>query len=111
MSNSENAPSSEIAETGERRQDARKLRSRAWFDNPDNVDMTALSARPNFSLTGRSSASPRPVRTCRRATATIWSLPTVCVKVFAKRAASPSNFRCIRSRKPASARPRALTAT
>ncbi len=56
-----------------------RLRSRRWFDNPDNPGMTALYLERymNFGLTrrscspaGRSSASPRPARTCRPATAT-----------------------------------------
>ena len=63
MTNSENAPSTEIAETGERRQDARKLRSRAWFDNPDNVDMTALYLERymNFGLSQAELQSDRPI--------------------------------------------------
>ena len=64
---------------------ARPLRSRAWFDNPGNPDMTALylerylnygiTAR-NSSPASRSSASPRPAPTSRPATAITSSSPS-----------------------------------
>jgi dihydroxy-acid dehydratase len=41
----------------------RKLRSRAWFDNPDNIDMTALYLERylNFGLTLEELRSGRPI--------------------------------------------------
>ena len=41
----------------------RKLRSRAWFDNPDNIDMTALYLERylNFGLTMEELRSGRPI--------------------------------------------------
>ncbi len=43
--------------------DAPKLRSRAWFDNPDNIDMTALYLERylNFGLTLEELQSGRPI--------------------------------------------------
>ena len=63
MSNSENLPSTEIAETDHRRGEARKLRSRAWFDNPANADMTALYLERymNFGLSQAELQSDRPI--------------------------------------------------
>ena len=63
MTNSENSPSTEIAETAERRQEVRKLRSRAWFDNPANADMTALYLERymNFGLSQAELQSDRPI--------------------------------------------------
>ncbi len=63
MSNSENLPSTEIAETDAKRGDVRKLRSRAWFDNPDNADMTALYLERymNFGLSQAELQSDRPI--------------------------------------------------
>ena len=79
-----------------------KLRSRAWFDNPENIDMTALYLERylNFGICsrgaairhGRSSASRRPARICRPAIAITWSWPSACAKAFARPAASPSSF-------------------
>ena len=78
-----------------------KLRSRAWFDNPDNPDMTALYLERylNFGLTlrscsraSRSSASRRPAPICRPATAIISCWPSGCAKAFARRAASRIEF-------------------
>ena len=94
------------------------LRSRAWFDNPDNPDMTALYLERylNFGLTPRGTAvrqadhrhRPDRLRPRRPATATTSSWPSACATASATPAASPSNSRCIRSRRPASARPPAL---
>jgi len=41
----------------------RKLRSAAWFDNPDNIDMTALYLERylNFGLTAEELRSGRPI--------------------------------------------------
>ena len=63
MSNSENLPSTEIAETDHRRGEVRKLRSRAWFDNPANADMTALYLERymNFGLSQAELQSDRPI--------------------------------------------------
>ncbi|CDZ47278.1 IlvD/Edd family dehydratase [Neorhizobium galegae] len=63
MTNSENVTSNEIAETDQRRQEVRKLRSRAWFDNPSNVDMTALYLERymNFGLSQAELQSDRPI--------------------------------------------------
>ena len=75
----------------------RKLRSLEWFNNPHNPGMTALYlerylnyglTRRNCSRASRSSASPRPATTCRRATATTSTWRTGCAKAFARPAAS-----------------------
>ena len=43
--------------------DARKLRSRAWFDNPANIDMTALYLERylNFGLSLEELRSGKPI--------------------------------------------------
>jgi dihydroxy-acid dehydratase len=63
MTNSENLPSTETAETGHTRGESRKLRSRAWFDNPHNADMTALYLERymNFGLSQAELQSDRPI--------------------------------------------------
>lgn len=63
MTNSENMPSTEIAETDHSRGEVRKLRSRAWFDNPHNADMTALYLERymNFGLSQAELQSDRPI--------------------------------------------------
>ncbi len=90
-----------------------KLRSRAWFDNPANADMTALYLERymNFGLSQAELQSDRPIigiaqtgPTFRLAIATTSNWRTAFVKVSAKRAALPSSSRFIRFRKPASAR-------
>ncbi|HEV7433487.1 MAG TPA: IlvD/Edd family dehydratase [Pseudorhizobium sp.] len=56
-------PSTEIAETDHSRGEVRKLRSRAWFDNPHNADMTALYLERymNFGLSQAELQSDRPI--------------------------------------------------
>ncbi|MCJ8518480.1 IlvD/Edd family dehydratase [Pseudorhizobium tarimense] len=56
-------PSTEIAETDHSRGEVRKLRSRAWFDNPANADMTALYLERymNFGLSQAELQSDRPI--------------------------------------------------
>ena len=101
--------------------DKKPLRSRAWFNNPDNIDMTALylerymnfglslaelAIRPadhrhradRFRSLAVQSPSPRPRRPSAR-------------RASARPAASRSNSRSTRSRKPASGRPPGSTAT
>ena len=80
-----------------------RLRSRLWFDNPDNPDMTALylerylnyglTARGARSRASRSSASRRPAATSRPATAITSSSRSACATAFATPAASRSSFR------------------
>ena len=43
--------------------DSPKLRSRAWFDNPDNIDMTALYLERymNFGLSLEELQSGKPI--------------------------------------------------
>ena len=97
----------------------KSLRSQLWFDNPDNPGMTALYLERylNYGLTGRSfapasrsSASRRPAPTSRRATAIISNWPSACATASATPAASRSSSPAIRSRRPASGRPRRSTA-
>jgi dihydroxy-acid dehydratase len=59
MSNSDNPIATAVAKAGENR----KLRSRAWFDNPDNADMTALYLERymNFGLSQAELQSDRPI--------------------------------------------------
>ncbi|MEZ2132050.1 MULTISPECIES: IlvD/Edd family dehydratase [unclassified Sinorhizobium] len=63
MTKSENSPSTEIAETDKSRGEKTKLRSRAWFDNPANADMTALYLERymNFGLSQAELQSDRPI--------------------------------------------------
>ncbi|MDY6963740.1 MAG: IlvD/Edd family dehydratase, partial [Pseudomonadota bacterium] len=63
MTNSENLPSTEIAETDHTRGETTRLRSRAWFDNPHNADMTALYLERymNFGLSQAELQSDRPI--------------------------------------------------
>ncbi|MEH6691252.1 MAG: IlvD/Edd family dehydratase [Pseudorhizobium pelagicum] len=63
MTNSENLPSTEIAETDHTRGETSRLRSRAWFDNPHNADMTALYLERymNFGLSQAELQSDRPI--------------------------------------------------
>ena len=51
------------------RSPSRPLRSRAWFDNPENVDMTALYLERylNFGLSLEELRSGKPVATYARA--------------------------------------------
>ena len=98
----------------------KSLRSQLWFDNPDNPGMTALYLERylNYGLTlrgaerpaSRSSASRRPAPTCRPATAIISSSPSACARASATAGGIAFEFPCIRSRKPASGRPRRSTA-
>jgi len=49
--------------TEDKRMSDRKLRSRAWFDNPDNADMTALYLERylNFGLSREELQSGKPI--------------------------------------------------
>ena len=67
--------------------------------------------RRSFAPASRSSASRRPAPTCRPATAIISNWPSACARASATPAASPSSSPAIRSRRPASGRPRRSTAT
>ncbi len=100
----------------------KKLRSRAWFDNPDNPGHDRALSRALSQLrpdAAQELQSGKPIigiaqtgsdlSPCNRAPSSSW--PSACATASARPAASPSNFRCIRSRKPASARPPASTAT
>jgi dihydroxyacid dehydratase/phosphogluconate dehydratase len=97
-----------------------KLRSRAWFDNPDNIDMTSLYLERylNFGISLEELRSGKPIigiaqtgsdlSPCNRHHL-VW--PSASAKACARRAASCWNSRSIRSRKPASALPPGWTAT
>ena len=67
-------------------------------------------ARASCARASRSSASPRPAPTFRPATAITSSSPSGCATASSPPAACRSSFRCIRSRRPASGRPRRSTA-
>ena len=97
----------------------RRLRSREWFDDPDDPAMTALYLERymNFGLTrgelhggGRSSASPRPAATSSPCNRHHLDLAAACATASATPAAFRSSSRSIRSRRPASGRPRRSTA-
>ena len=97
------------------------LRSRAWFDNPANLDMTALylertmnyglDAATSFSREGRLSASRSQGRTSRLAIDITSLSRAESATASAKPAASRSSFPSIRSRRRASVRPQPWTAT
>ena len=104
----------------DRSSSAEKLRSQAWFDNPENVDMTALYLERylNFGLSLDELRSGRPIIGIAQTGSDL----SPCNRhhlVLAERlregireaGGSPSNFPSTRSRKPASARPRDSTAT
>ena len=92
----------------------RRLRSRAWFDNPANPDMTALYLERylNFGLTLEELQSGKPIIGIAQTGSDL----SPCNRhhlVLAERVARghprrrrhrPSSSRCIRSRRPASAR-------
>jgi len=99
--------------------DATSLRSQRWFDNPDNIDMTALYLERylNFGISVEELRSGKPIIgsradrlvTCRRATATT-SILAERVRDGITRGGRRcrSSSRSTRSRRPASARPPAL---
>jgi dihydroxyacid dehydratase/phosphogluconate dehydratase len=76
----------------------RALRSRAWFDNPDNPDMTALYLERylNYGLSLDELQSGKPIigiaqtgsTTCRPAIAIISNCRSACAKASAAPAAS-----------------------
>ncbi len=97
---------------------ARPLRSRAWFDNPDNIDMTALYLERylNFGLSLEELRSGKPIIGIAQ---TGCDLSPVQPPPPRPRRADPrghprgrrasrSNSRSIRSRRPASGRPPGL---
>ncbi len=96
-----------------------KLRSRAWFDNPDNPDMTALYLERylNYGLTREELQSGKPIigiaqrgsdlSPCNRHHLVLAERVREGIRTAGP--ASPSNSRCTRSKRPASARPRAST--
>ena len=91
-----------------------------WFDNPHNPGMTALYLERylNYGLTREELQSGKPIigiaqtgndlSPCNRHHL---ELANACARASATPAASRSNSRCIRSRRPASGRPRRSTAT
>ncbi len=96
------------------------LRSRAWFDNPDNIDMTALYLERylNFGLSLDELRSGKPIIGIAQTGSDL----SPCNRhhlVLAERVREGVReaggivleFPSIRSRKPASARPRGWTAT
>ena len=96
-----------------------RLRSQLWFDNPDNPGMTALYLERylNYGLTREELTSGRPIIGIAQtgsdlspAIAITSSSPSACARAFATPAASRSSFPSIRSRRPASGRPRRSTA-
>ena len=79
-----------------------RLRSRAWFDNPDNIDMTALYLERylNFGLSleelqiGQAHHRHRADRhrTCPPATGITWCWPSGSARASGRPAASPLEF-------------------
>lgn len=97
-----------------------KLRSRAWFDNPDNIDMTALYLERylNFGLSLEELQSGKPIIGIAQSGSDL----SPCNRhhlVLAERVREGVremggivlNSRSTRSRKPASVRPPVSTAT
>jgi dihydroxy-acid dehydratase len=79
----------------------KSLRSRAWFDNPSNPDMTALYlerylnygvSREELQSASRSSASRRRARTSRPATGTTSSSPSGCARGSRRQGGIPMEF-------------------
>ncbi len=80
----------------------KKLRSRAWFDNPDNADMTALYLERylNFGLSREELMSGKPIIGIAQTGSDLSPLQppsyrarqTHSATVFATRAASCSSF-------------------
>lgn len=117
---SSNGPPLLVAETDTADARARNLRSRAWFDNPDDVDRAApnLERHFDFGLPLAAFRSGKPII----GIAQTGSDPSPCNRHhlvlaervrdgIARRAASRSNSPSTPSRRRASARPRASTAT
>ena len=103
------------------RMDKSRLRSKLWFDNPENPGMTALYLERylNYGLT-RGGAAVRQAdhrhRADRLRPFALQPPPSRARQARARRhharpAASPSNSRSTRSRRPASGRPPRSTAT
>jgi dihydroxyacid dehydratase/phosphogluconate dehydratase len=95
-----------------------RLRSRAWFDNPGNADMTALylERSMNFGLSLEELQSGRPIIGIAQTGSDIAPCnrhhsPAASATASASWAASPSSFRSIPSRRRASGRRLRLTAT
>ena len=91
------------------------LRSRAWFDNADNPDMTALYLERylNFGLSQEELQSGKPIIGIAQTGSDLSPCNRHHIELaraFVKPAASPSSFRCTRYRKPASAPPHRSTA-
>ena len=85
---------------------ARKLRSKAWFDNPEKVDMTALYLERylNFGISLEELRSGRPIIGIAQTGSDL----SPCnrhhlVHTERVREGSPSSFWCISSRRPGSA--------
>ncbi len=97
-----------------------ELRSKAWFDNPENADMTALylERTMNFGLTLDELQSGRPIIGIAQSGSDLSPcnrhhifLADRVREGIREAGGIAFEFHCIRSRRPASARPPASTAT
>ena len=98
----------------------RRLRSQLWFDNPDNPGMTALYLERylNYGLTRAELTSGKPIIGIAQTGSDLSPCNRHHLRACRARArghsrrpaASPWNFRCIPSRRPASGRRRRSTA-
>lgn len=68
-----------------------RLRSSEWFNNPDNLEMTALYLERylNLGMTREELQSGKPVLIYRRATGIMWNWQSGCVTALSRRAVCP----------------------